>query len=345
MRKLNVQDFLISAELNTIIDVRSPKEFDAGHIPGAINIPLFDDAERAEIGTIYKNEGKRKALLRGLDIVGPKMSGFVKQAANLSTNDRLLIHCWRGGMRSESFGWLLKTAGLEVEFLQGGYKAYRSHILKTLSLPLQLFLLTGSTGSGKTEILQHLKMKGEQVIDLEKLASHKGSVFGGMGQPDQPTTEQFQNYLFTTVSKLEAAERIWIEDESIAIGEAFIPEEFWNQMKNGRLIRIELDKSERVQRLVSEYGCSSKVDLKDKIMKVQKRLGGQYVKAALDHLEGGNLHAVADIVLKYYDKAYNNSLDRKSDKILKTLKFSRFDHDQMVSEILSAVENEELVQA
>ena len=189
-----VEEFLDKAQTLPIIDVRSPGEYQHAHIPGAISIPLFDNDERAQVGTKYKNAGKDSAVLLGLSLVGPKLADFVKQSKKLNPQGKeVLVHCWRGGMRSSSFAWLLDTAGLTASTLVGGYKAYRNTVLSAFSEPHNLIILGGKTGSGKTDILKELARQGEQIIDLEGLANHKGSTYGAIGQAPQPATEQFEN--------------------------------------------------------------------------------------------------------------------------------------------------------
>ena len=178
-----------------LLDVRSPAEFEQGHIPGAINVALFTNEERARVGTIYKTQGKDEAVLEGLRIVGPKMASIVEQALELAPERKLKVHCWRGGMRSGSVGWLLRQAGFSVEVLNGGYKAYRQKVLQELANPFNFVVVGGPTGSGKTHVLKALQNSGEQVIDLEGLAHHRGSAFGHMGLEEQPSSEYFENLL------------------------------------------------------------------------------------------------------------------------------------------------------
>ena len=185
-------DFWALSREQVVLDVRSPSEFAQGHVPGAINLPLFDDAQRADIGTIYKNSGKDAAVLRGLRHAGLKMADLVVQAKAIAEGrNSVLVHCWRGGMRSQSVGWLLRTAGMDPLVLDGGYKAFRQFARATFEVPWNLRVISGLTGAGKTRVLLLLKDVGEQVVDLEGLANHRGSAFGGIGQPNQPSTEQF----------------------------------------------------------------------------------------------------------------------------------------------------------
>ena len=287
-----------------LLDVRSPAEFEQGHIPGAINVALFTNEERARVGTIYKQDGHHAAVLEGLRIVGPKMASIVEQALELAPDRSLKVHCWRGGMRSGSVGWLLRQAGFTVEVLHGGYKAYRQFVLNELAIPRNFIILGGPTGSGKTHVLKALQKIGEQVIDLEGLANHKGSAFGALGEKAQPSIEQFENNLHELITQMDASKRIWLEDESRKIGSVFIQDHLWFQMRDAPMIQIELPLSERLDFLVQEYGKFPIQDLADSILKIGKRLGGQNVKACMECLESGDLHKVAEITLNYYDQSY-----------------------------------------
>ena len=160
--KIGVREFHKLSKLISVIDVRSPREFEIGHIPGAYNIPIFTNEERAIVGTTYKKEGKDPAVLKGLEIVGKKLRAFADTARKLSVNNKLLVHCWRGGMRSASMAWLFETVGIETYILEGGYKAFRNFGKTQLSKPNKLIILGGLTGSGKTEIL--LKIKENQPV-------------------------------------------------------------------------------------------------------------------------------------------------------------------------------------
>jgi tRNA 2-selenouridine synthase len=317
-----------------LLDVRSPGEYSRGHIPGAISFPLFTDAERATVGTLYKQKGKDEAVLEGLRIVGPKMAGFVEEAARLSPNKKILLHCWRGGMRSASVAWLLQQAGFETRLLKGGYKAYRADIHQFLEQKFPFLVITGPTGSKKTKILQALRDKGEQVIDLETLANHKGSAFGALGMEPQPTIEQFENQLHLELSKLDLNRRIWIEDESRKIGTVVLHEGFWKQIKSVPVLLVNLSIQERIEFLVDEYGNFPAEKLEESILKIAKRLGGQHVKAALEALELGDLHQVAAITLNYYDKAYLYALENRKAHILHRLDIDGLSHETIAEKII-----------
>ena len=311
-QSLDTPHFLDQARTWPIIDVRSPSEFDQGHIPGAINIPLFTNAERARMGTRYKQIGKDSAVMLGLELIGPKLVDFVKKSRRAAPEGELLVHCWRGGMRSGSFAWLLETAGMKATILQKGYKAYRQEVLQTFDQSLQLLVLGGKTGSGKTDILRELEKQGEQVLDLEGLAHHKGSSFGALGQEPQPTTEQFENSLHQAWLKLDTKRRVWIEDESMSIGTVNLPSGLWSQMRSAPVAFIDVPKALRIRRLVQEYGSFSAEQLVAAVNRIQKRLGGQHHRMALDALARGDYALVADLMLSYYDKAYLHGLSQRT---------------------------------
>lgn len=310
---LSPADFLQASRRLPIIDVRSPGEYNHAHIPGAINIPLFSNEERAEVGTCYKQRGRDVAVRLGLEMVGPKLALFVNRADAIAPEREVLVHCWRGGMRSGSFAWLLKTAGFKVYTLEGGYKAYRNHVLASFSRPQNLIILGGHTGSGKTDILHELAKIGEQIIDLEAIAHHKGSAYGAIGQLPQPSSEQFENLLHQQWNTLDPRQRVWLEGESRHIGACFIPLAFWHQMQQPtQFVFVDLPKNLRIQRLVREYACYEHSLLQKATERIKKRLGGQHYNAAIEALERHDYTTVADISLNYYDKAYLYELSQRT---------------------------------
>ena len=319
---LSIADFLNQAETLPVIDVRSPGEFAHAHLPGAVNIPLFDNEERALVGTKYKQVGKDAAVLLGLDLIGTKMSGFVRQARKLNpTNKEVLVHCWRGGMRSGSFAWLLNTAGIRATTLEGGYKAYRNTVLAAFAEPRNLFILGGKTGSGKTDILKQLAKQGQQIIDLEGLAHHKGSSYGAIGQLPQPSTEQFENVLFGAWRKLDPDKRIWLEDESRNVGSCYVPMPLWLQMRAAPVAFVDMPKPVRVERLVREYtgidrGADHHTLLVQATERIRKRLGGKLTQDALNALTQNDYATVADLTLDYYDKAYLHGLSQRDQSLV-----------------------------
>lgn len=313
-------DFLERTEHIPVIDVRAPGEFAAGHIPGAHSMPLFTDEERTKVGIRYKQAGREAAIMVGLDLIGPKLSWYVKQARKIAPHHEVLMHCWRGGMRSGSLAWLLDTSGFKVVTLNGGYKSYRGFIREQLRKPANILILGGMTGSGKTNILKEIQKQGEQLIDLEGLAHHKGSSFGAIGQGTQPSSEQFENDLFPFWKQINKEKILWLEDESRGIGTVNIPEPIYTQMRRSPVIKIEMPKELRIQRLVKEYtGCEKQL-LRNAVSRISKRLGGLNTKRSLEAIEKGDYALVADLTLDYYDKAYNYGLSKRMDNTVFPLK-------------------------
>lgn len=311
---LDIAEFLKMRKDLPLVDVRSESEFHQGHVPGASNVPLLNDHERVVVGTTYKQVGQLAAIKEGFRLVGPRLLDIIHASERLG--NELIVHCWRGGMRSGNFCQFVGMAGIRTHQLRGGYKAYRQIALSSFARPYRLVVLSGLTGSGKTEVLQALRKSGEQVINLEGLAQHKGSVFGGLGLPAQPTTEQFQNNLFEALNALDVSKRIWVEDESIAVGKVFLPLAFWTSMGVSPVVAMTIPMEVRLQRLVREYGNHDREAFGLAMKGITRKLGGQHYKEAVDQLAAGNMERVIEIVLTYYDKAYMNGLNRKKDRII-----------------------------
>ncbi len=290
-----------------VLDVRSPIEFNHGHIPHAKNLPLFTDEERKIVGTTYKKLGKRLAIEKGLELVS--FPRILQEIRKLELPQKLTIYCARGGMRSSSMAWLLFLLGYEVLTIEGGYKSFRNWALEQFSRPYHLLVLGGETGSGKTKLLKRLDIDGEQVIDLEELAHHRGSVFGGMD--GQPTQEQFENHL----ARLLANKRdglIWIEDESERIGSLTVPRFFFQQMRDARMIVLQVPHELRVRQCLDEYLALGNKELSIAIHRLQKRLGGLETKRALEALEQNQFETCCEILLRYYDKKYRYGISMKT---------------------------------
>jgi tRNA 2-selenouridine synthase len=306
-----------------VLDVRSPGEYAHAHIPGAFNLPLFTDEERKVVGTAYKQQSRETAIKIGLDYFGTKMRRMVEDVESIinsmphrPASQMVLVHCWRGGMRSAGVAWLLDLYGYKVCTLAGGYKSYRHWIIDTFSLPLSFNIVAGFTGAGKTYLLQEMKNKGAAVIDLEKLANHKGSAFGNIGMPGQPTQEMFENLLGHELRNLVEtqegkSECIWLEDESQRIGHINIPPACWNNMWQSPVVFMDIPFEERLKHIVQEYGSLNREKIAEAIVRIQKRLGGVETKMALQHLEAGNIDSCFSILLKYYDKLYNKALNNR----------------------------------
>ncbi len=309
-QSLNIIDFLDHS--SPILDVRSPSEFNQGHIPHAISLALFNDDERAKIGTQYKKASKQEAITLGLKIIAPHIQSLSDQAFSINS-EIIKVHCWRGGMRSGFIAHLLEYYEKKTITLEGGYKSFRRWVIQKLKSTTfsKLIVLTGLTGTGKTAILNELQVMGEQVIDLEKLANHKGSAFGGIGLSDQPTQEQFENDLAIDLKKFDLSQPIWIEDESRLIGNRHIPNGLFNQLREGTPILIECSIEERLRRLIMEYGTAPKEQLIDSVNCISKRLGGLLTNEIKRDIENGDLEKTFEKLLSYYDKCYLYQMTRR----------------------------------
>lgn len=307
---LSTAEFLNTPEV--LLDVRSPAEYAQGRIPGAISFPLFSNAERAEVGTCYKQQGRDAAVELGLAIVGPKLAEFVATAKQLAPDHRLRIHCWRGGMRSGSMAWLMETAGFQVALLERGYKGFRQWARSQLAIPKPVLTLGGMTGTGKTAILHTLAAQGEQILDLEDLANHRGSSYGNLGLPPQPTTEQFENLIAIEWAKFSADFPVWIEAESRMVGTCRVPDQLFQQMITAPVLQVERSRPERLQILLKMYGTVDPTQLIMATERLTKRLGGDRTQAAVNLIRQGNLAAAINIVLDYYDKTYLHDLQRRN---------------------------------
>ena len=322
IKEIDWNDFLTLRATVPVVDVRSQLEFAAGHIANAVNIPLLNNEERVAVGTDYKQKGKKDAIRTGFRLVGPRINQIVDAAEIVAKNNELITHCWRGGMRSSNFSQFVGMAGINTHILKGGYKTYRQKAHEFFKRPYKIILISGCTGSGKTEVLNKLKDLGEQVVDLEGMANHKGSAFGGLMMPPQPTTEQFENNLFEQLNAFDIFKPVWVEDESIAIGRIFLPTDFWATMRQSAVVMLDVDKPVRVQRLVNEYGHADRSEFLESMKRITKKLGGQHFKEAKEKLNQDEMHSVMEILLTYYDKAYLGSLKKRNPEI-----FGRVDWD------------------
>jgi tRNA 2-selenouridine synthase len=287
-----------------VLDARSEGEYEKAHIPGAINIPLLTNEERRIVGTVYKLGGREAAVLKGFELVGPRFRNIIETATGKIPGKNVYLYCWRGGMRSNIMSWVLGLSGFKVTLLKGGYKSFRNWVLETLEQPKEIIVLGGKTGSGKTAILKKLSEAGEQVIDLEKFARHKGSAFGGLGQPAQPSTEHFENLVACSWDAIDPGKRTWMENESRHVGTCILHEATYRFLRESMLIEIDVPASLRKECIRADYGRFPFKDLADSTKRIGKRLGPQHLKEALQRLEDGNFDGWLDIVLEYYDKLY-----------------------------------------
>ncbi|MBN8719748.1 MAG: tRNA 2-selenouridine(34) synthase MnmH [Sediminibacterium magnilacihabitans] len=313
--KLTIAPFLAAAQDHLVLDVRSPGEYQHAHIPGAQLLALFTDEERKIVGTAYKQQSRQKAIKIGLQFFGPKMVGMIEQveqwcAARNKEAERptVLVHCWRGGMRSAGVAWLLDLYGFNVIILVGGYKTYRHWVLAQLENNYPIHIVGGYTGSGKTDLLHELTKQQEAVIDLEALALHKGSAFGALDKIPQPSQEMFENLLAHELQKHEQASRIWMEDESQRIGLVNIPIVLFKQMRTKPVFFLDVPFEERLNHIIKEYGGFEKEKLVNAIIRIKKRLGGLETKTAINYLLEDDVKECFRILLKYYDKLYIKGL-------------------------------------
>ena len=310
--EINIEEYLKLAESIPVIDVRSPVEFEKGHIPDAINIPVFSNDERSHVGTVYKQRSTEEAITLGLEYVNLKLDYFIKRSFEIAPQGLAIVHCWRGGMRSHDFAThLAKNGFVQIYLIAGGYKAFRNHVINSFNENTRLNILGGFTGSGKTQILNFLESDGMQVIDLERHANHKGSAFGNIENSPQPTQEQFENDLFLQWNKSDFLKPLWLEDESLNIGSVQLPKTLYQKMVTAPVYFLEIPKEERAKHLVDEYADADKAMLANAILKISKRLGDLNTRRSLEFLDHGNFFETAMILLDYYDKAYLQMLSHR----------------------------------
>ncbi len=332
--QINIQEFLELSQHHPVLDVRSPGEFEYAHINGAHSLPLFSDEERAIVGTAYKQVSRESAVNKGLAFFGPKMKELADKAKKIGSGNTFIIHCWRGGMRSASVAWLLELYGHKVYLLRGGYKSFRRTVLESFNEERQILILGGRTGSGKTLILKDFFKLGEQVVDLEKLAHHKGSSFGALGELPQPTQEMFENELFFHLYKTDKNKTVWLEDESGMIGRIVIPKLFYEKMRNCRTFFLDIPFEVRLQYLTEEYGKFAAEDLKNAILRITKKLGGADTKTAIDAIDNGDTKTAFEFCLKYYDKTYDYGKNRRDPETVTICPFDKLDTVNIAKEII-----------
>lgn len=350
VNRLLIEDFIAMAKEHPVFDVRSPGEYEHAHIPRAYSLPLFTNEERKIVGTAYKQESKQKAIKIGLKYFGVKMVKMVEEVEtvlNSKGSTTVLVYCWRGGMRSAGVAWLLDLYGFNVYTLAGGYKAYRNWVLKQFEKEYPFKIIGGYTGSGKTEVLQAFKQKGEIIIDLEGLASHKGSAFGNLGQPKQPGQEMFENLLANELELAVVHNRIiWLEDESQRIGEVNIPISLFKFMRTCRVYFIDIPFEERLNYIVAGYGKYEKEKLINATIRIKKRLGGLETKTAVNCLIEDDVKGAFKVLLQYYDRLYTKSMGNMREhpeNILRKIELSEVNAQGNAESILKRAAHENLV--
>ena len=345
-RVLLIDDYLqnVFSQNHLLLDVRSESEFFQGRVPGAVNLPLLDDEARKQVGITYKVRGRNEAIEKGFELTGGKFHTFIKTVKDYlfpeqqTTNDKpqtVLLYCWRGGMRSSIMSWLLETAGIGTVLLKGGYKSYRQWALQQMEAGRKLMALGGKTGTGKTFLLNELKKSGEQVLDLEALANHRGSAFGAIGMEAQPRQEHFENLIAYHLGKSDPQQILWVENESRKVGSLKIPDILFDRMLAVPLVEIVLPYEERINRIESEYGKFPVEELKANTIKLERSLGGTRMKEAIQLLEENKIREWIKRMLEYYDKTYEYGLSLRSQERISKIEFTHDDVDSAVKKILS----------
>lgn len=312
-----------------IIDVRSGSEFTEDHIPGAINLPMLNDAERATVGTIYKQVCPFTARKLGAALVSKNISQHLTQHFALKEKDyRPLVYCWRGGQRSGSLALVLSQIGWRVTVLEGGYKTYRAYVRSSLENLPQKFtyqVLCGLTGSGKSYILRQMRSSGAQVLDLEALANHRGSLLGEewQGKPSsQPSQKHFESLLLQQLESFNPHQDVWVESESGKIGQLHLPQSLWEKMKQSSGVEIQLPLTARVQFLLKEYQhlTNNSDILKEKVAKLKYRYGWEKLSEWYQLIDTGKWEAfVQDMLMLHYDATYTKSIKRDFSQVERVL--------------------------
>jgi tRNA 2-selenouridine synthase len=308
-----------------IIDVRAPSEFAEDHIPGAVNLPVLDDAERAEVGTLYKQVSTFKARKVGAAMVSRNISRHLEEHfAHKEKDYRPLIYCWRGGQRSGSMATVLVQIGWRVTLLQGGYKTYRAHVRQQLQdLPKQFTyrILAGATGTGKTHVLQRLAQRGAQVLDLEGLAQHRGSLLGALWKISQPTQKYFESLLLEQFQPWDPKEPVWAEAESSKIGQVYIPQTLWQKMQQAEGLEIQMPLGKRIEHLVAEYPhlITHPEVLKAKLQQLKSRHGKLQLEEWNHLIDTQQWETFIGMLLEqHYDPSYRHSFHRSYPNVQKT---------------------------
>lgn len=305
-----------------LIDVRSEGEFAESHIPGAVNIPIFNNEERAQVGTVYKQIGKEEAKELGLRIASAKLPQLVKIVEEAADDKEPVIYCWRGGMRSKSIATILDLMGKTVSRLEGGYRSYREAVKERIAhfeLDARCVVIQGMTGVGKTELLKRLAREGEPVVDLEKLAGHKGSAFGSIGETPR-NQRMFESLLLDRLDELKGSSYIIIEAESKRIGRVNMPDFLLEAKENGIYFMLEAPIPIRVQRTLDQYIVDDP-EFKEKVIgalhAIEKKLPHDDRELAWDAIEQRRYDVLVEMLLvNYYDPRYRHTMDQYSGKYI-----------------------------
>lgn len=339
----SIHELATSLYSNTyfVVDVRSPAEYIRGHIPGAINIPLFSNEERAVVGTAYVQQSRGRAIELGMEFVATRLDWYrqtvqdVYDATHINPADvPIVMYCWRGGMRSASLAWFYEVCGYSIQTITGGYKAYRRMVLSALEQPWPFIVIGGHTGSGKTLVLHELRNRGEQVLDLESLCCHRGSAFGALMMRKQPRSEHAMNLVHQAMTEFDVGRPIYVEDESQHIGSVWLYEPFFHHIRHSPLLTINVPREQRAVHLASVYGHADTESLTESFVKIEKPLGGQRVKDALAALQVGDFATAASVALDHYDRAYDYGLQRQQRHVIGNVQAPTVDVVEITNQIL-----------
>lgn len=319
-----------------IIDVRSPGEYAEDHWPGAINLPVLDDQERAKVGTLYKQVDPFTARKLGASLVAQNIARHIHSHFLDKDKDyHPLIYCWRGGQRSNSLALVLSQIGWTVTLLQGGYKTYRAWVrdqLQQLPPRFDYRILAGRTGTAKTLVLRSMAERGAQVLDLEALANHRGSLLGPEWNSPQPSQKGFETRIRQQLSQFRDTEPVWVESESSKIGELYVPTALWHQMQQAPCVEIQLPLASRVQYLIATYPhlIDHPEVLKEKLSHLKQRQGLAKLQEWYDWIDARQWDRfVADILEHHYDPTYTHALHRSFHRIVQTLCLADLSQDSI----------------
>ena len=300
-----------------VLDARSPAEFAEDHLPDALSVPVLDDAERALVGTIYKQHSAFEAKRVGAPLAARNIATHIEaRFASRPRDWKPLVYCWRGGARSGALVHVLRQVGWDARRLEGGYKAFRRQVVADIgSLParLRLHVVCGATGSGKSRLLEALVEAGAQVLDLELLAAHRGSVLGDLPDAPQPSQKRFETLLWAALSQFDPARPVYVESESKKVGNLRVPDALIEKMRAARCFRLEADESTRVALLLDDYAhfVADPAALAAKLDLLRDLHGQERIEQWRSHLEAGRwAPLVSDLLASHYDPAYRRSLAR-----------------------------------
>lgn len=293
-----------------LVDVRSPAEFKHATIPGAVNVPLFNDEQRRVIGTVYVQDSVEKAKRLGVEAASQNLPMIYDEICKLKEKyHSLVFFCARGGMRSSSLASLLLTLGMDVYKLKGGYKAYRGYIneqLPRIAEGIKFIVITGNTGVGKTKILKELKSRGYDVLDLEECANHRGSLLGSVGLGEENSQKQFDSLVYE-VLKNRKSNTVFVEGESRRIGKIIIPDFIYKPMENGIHINIQADMSVRVENILEDYVCDSNDELIAALNELRKYISNRKIDEYIEKVNKNEYrYVVEELMIKYYDPMYES---------------------------------------